>query len=62
MSEPHDRPPDGRPWQALVGLLAVIVLIAVVFLVMRKLQSVAQLQDCVASGRTNCVTLDGTAR
>ncbi len=61
MSEQDDPSPHSKPWRALVGLLTVIVLIAVVFLVVRKLQSVAQLQDCVAADRTNCVPLDGAA-
>jgi len=50
------------PLRALAGLLLVAVLIVAVLFVMRELRSAARMQDCVASGRTNCAQIDQNAR
>jgi hypothetical protein len=42
------------PLRAVVGLGLIVVLILGVLFVMHELQHAAALQDCVASGRTNC--------
>jgi hypothetical protein len=60
MSGDDDTPP-GAPWRALVGLIAVIVLVAGVMLIARELRQAARIQDCVASGRTNCVPISGAS-
>ncbi len=54
-----DEPP-GSPWRAVVGLLLVAALFSGVYFVMHELRKSAALQDCFASGRTNCVRIDGT--
>jgi len=52
----------GSPLRALAGLLLVAVLIVAVLFVMQELRSAARMQDCVASGRTNCAPIDQNAR
>jgi hypothetical protein len=47
----------GSPWRAVVGLGLIAVLILGVLFVMHELQHAAALQDCVASGRTNCAPI-----
>jgi hypothetical protein len=53
-----DEPPSGPPRGALVALLVVILLVGAVMFVMHRLNQAGQLQDCVASGRTNCAPID----
>ena len=49
---------SGRgPLRAVVGLGLIAVLIVVVLFVMQQLRHAAAVQDCVASGRTNCVPI-----
>lgn len=50
--------PGSSPWRSLVGLLLVVAAVGGVWFVMTELRRSAQLQDCFASGRTNCVTID----
>jgi hypothetical protein len=52
----------GSPLRAMAGLLLVAVLMAAVLFVMRELRSAARMQDCVASGRTNCAPIDQNTR
>ncbi len=60
---PVDPPPvDPPPWRALVGLLVVVALIGGVWFVMTRLQQAGRLQDCVASGRTNCAPIESGGR
>jgi hypothetical protein len=49
--------PKASPWRAVVGLGLIVVLILGVLFVMHELQHAAAIQDCVASGRTNCVPI-----
>jgi hypothetical protein len=49
--------PKSSPWRAMVGLGLIVVLILGVLFVMHELQHAAALQDCVASGRTNCAPI-----
>ena len=49
-----DDEPKNSPLRALVGLGLIVVLIVAVLFVMHELQHAAAIQDCVASGRTNC--------
>lgn len=60
-SEP-DEPPPASPRRMLIGLLAFVVAILVTLLLVRKLQESARLQDCLASGRTNCAPIAAPAR
>jgi hypothetical protein len=48
-------------YRALVGLLLLAGLVAAVLFAVHELQSAARLQDCVASGRTNCAPIDTTS-
>jgi uncharacterized membrane protein len=49
---------QGRsPLRAVAGLVLVVVLILGVLLVMQQLRQAATIQDCVASGRTNCAPI-----
>ncbi|MDR3532159.1 MAG: hypothetical protein P4L90_16610 [Rhodopila sp.] len=49
--------PKGSPWRAVVGLGLIVVLIVGVLFVMQQLRHAAAIQDCVASGRTNCAPI-----
>jgi hypothetical protein len=49
--------PTGSPLRAVVGLGLILVLIVGVLFVMRQLQNAASVQDCVASGRRDCVPI-----
>ena len=49
--------PKSSPLRAVVGLGLIVVLILGVLFVMHELQHAAAIQDCVASGRTNCVPI-----
>jgi hypothetical protein len=55
-------PPEPNRGRALVGLLAIVALIVAVLFIMHRLNQAAQIQDCVASGRTNCAPIDTNAR
>jgi hypothetical protein len=52
----------GSPLRAVVGLVLVVVLILGVLFVMQQLRQAATIQDCVASGRTNCAPITGGNR
>jgi hypothetical protein len=43
---------------SLVALGVVIVLFVIGWIVTRELYSNSKIEDCVLSGRTNCVTID----
>jgi hypothetical protein len=45
------------PLRAVVGLGLIVVLIVGVLFVMQQLRHAAAVQDCVASGRTNCAPI-----
>jgi hypothetical protein len=47
----------GGPWRALLGLGLLVALIMGLLFVMRELQHAATIQDCVASGRSNCAPI-----
>jgi hypothetical protein len=55
--EPDNEPPS-HPHRALIGLLALLVLIVGVVFVMYRLHQASALQDCLASGRTNCMPIE----
>lgn len=48
---------SGSQLRALVGLGLVVVVIVGVLFVMQQLRHAAAIQDCVASGRTNCAPI-----
>jgi hypothetical protein len=57
----HDDPPPSSR-RTLFGLLAFLLGIAAVLFIVQQLRHAAQIQDCVASGRTNCAPIDSTSR
>ncbi len=60
MSE--DRNPEPSPHRALIGLIAIVVLVVVVLFIVHRLDQAAKMQDCIASGRTNCAPIEVPAR
>jgi hypothetical protein len=56
----EDHQPSSR--RMLFGLLAFLLGIAAVLFIVQQLRHAAQIQDCVASGRTNCAPIDSTSR
>jgi hypothetical protein len=52
----------GSPLRAVVGLVLVVVLILGMLFVMQQLRQAAAIQDCVASGRTNCAPITAGSR
>lgn len=59
----QDRNEDtGSPRRGLFGLLAFVIAIVVVLFIIQQLRQAARIQDCVASGRTNCAPIDTTRR
>ena len=52
-----DDEPGGGPLRALVGLGLIVALVLVVLFMMRQLWHASAIQDCVASGRTNCAPI-----
>jgi hypothetical protein len=41
-----------------MGLLVVVALVAAVLFIMHRLDQAGRIQDCVASGRTNCAPIE----
>jgi hypothetical protein len=54
----QSEPPEPSHRRALVGLVALVVMIVAVLFIMHRLNQAAQIQDCVASGRTNCAPIE----
>jgi hypothetical protein len=48
---------QGGPWRAVVGLALIAAIIVGVLFVMQQLQHAAAIQDCVASGRRDCMPI-----
>jgi len=59
MSEDSDGGSRGR---ALAGLVVIVLIIVAVVFVIGRLHQSAQMQDCLASGRTNCAPIAAPAR
>lgn len=57
-----DRAPEPNPRRALAGLLAIVLLVVAVLFIMYRLHQSARIQDCFASGRTNCAPIETPAR
>jgi hypothetical protein len=50
--------PGPNPRRALIGLVAIVALIGAVLLIVYRLDQAARIQDCFASGRTNCAPIE----
>lgn len=57
-----DEPPPVSPRRALIVLLAFAVAVVLALLLVQRLQESARMQDCLASGRTNCAPIEVPAR
>jgi hypothetical protein len=57
-----ERPPEPNPYRALIGLAAIIAMIAAVLFVMHELNQASRIQDCVAAGRSNCAPIEAPSR
>jgi hypothetical protein len=51
----EDEPPDRR--NAVLGLLAVVIIFAISWWVARELYLSGKMQDCMMSGRSNCTEI-----
>ena len=61
MAENNNRDPDRQSTNrraSLVALGVVVVLFVIGWILTRELYSNQKIEDCVLSGRTNCVTID----
>ncbi len=56
-SDDNEQEHAGGPMRAVVGLLLVVLVIAAVWFVMERLTAAGRMQDCLASGRTNCAPI-----
>jgi hypothetical protein len=57
-----DDDPGPNPRRALAGLVAIVAVIVVVLFLVHRLNQASRIQDCVASGRTNCAPIETPAR
>jgi hypothetical protein len=48
---------QGPPIGALIALLVVVVVAVTFIFIMHRLTEAGRLQDCLASGRTNCAPI-----
>ncbi len=57
MADDEQNEQKGSPLRAVVGLGLIVTLILGVLFVMQQLRHASAIQDCVASGRTNCAPI-----
>ena len=57
MADDEQNEQKGSPLRAVVGLGLIVMLILGVLFVMQQLRHASAIQDCVASGRTNCAPI-----
>jgi hypothetical protein len=58
----HEEDEAGPPVGALVGLIVIALLVLGGLWLTRQLHSSATVQDCLASGRTNCAPIETPGR
>lgn len=58
----HDDTSDHSRRRGLIGLLVIAALVVAVLFIMFQLRESARMQDCLASGRTNCAPIDTRGR
>jgi len=59
--EPEDPKSPNARRAALVGVVIVLLLVLIGLLLVHVLRNMSQIQDCVMSGRSNCVPIDSSA-
>ncbi|MBN9559782.1 MAG: hypothetical protein J0H14_03515 [Alphaproteobacteria bacterium] len=57
-----DEPDGGSRRRALAGIVVIVLIIVAVVFVIGRLRESARMQDCLASGRTNCAPIETPAR
>jgi hypothetical protein len=57
-----DGDPGPSPRRALIGFIAIVAMVVAVLFIMRRLRQAAEIQDCVAAGRTNCAPIETQTR
>jgi hypothetical protein len=57
-----DDPEPSSRRGALAALVVVVLIIVVVVFVIGRLRTSSQMQDCLASGRTNCAPIEAPAQ
>ena len=62
MADSEDDGGSGPPRGALLALLVVLALAGAFLFVMYRLHQAGALQDCIASGRTNCAPIETQQR
>ncbi len=61
--EQRDPEDDGGPRsRALLGLVAILLLVVLGWWLARQLHQSAAMQDCLAAGRRNCAPIEAPAR
>ena len=50
--------PESTPHRALVGLVAIVAAVVGVLFIIHRLDQAGKMQDCLASGRTNCAPIE----
>ena len=58
MSDGDHEPERGSARQIIAAVIALVLLVLVGLWLTGTLRSTAQMQDCVASGRTNCAPIN----
>jgi hypothetical protein len=59
---PGGSPGDAPRWRSVIAIVVVIMLIGVGLFVWTHVARMAAIQDCVASGRTNCMPISVPVR
>jgi hypothetical protein len=59
---PDGKGPNGAQRRSMIALGVVVVLFVVGWILSRELYSNGKIEDCMMSGRTNCVPLDPQSR
>ncbi len=55
----EQKPEQRSPLRAAVGLVLIVALLGGMWFVMQQLRHASAIQDCVASGRRDCVPISG---
>jgi hypothetical protein len=59
---PDDSPRDAPRWRSVIAIVVVIIIIGIGLFIWTHVARMAAIQDCVASGRTNCAPISVPVR